>query len=60
MERRKTDRDECEGCGQEITGDHGQCPECGAFLNRERLVRWLVGGVVVLGLVTYLVVSGAS
>ncbi len=60
MERRKTDKEECPGCGGEITGDHGQCPECGAYLERQGLLLWLTAGVVVLAVVTYLVVTGGA
>lgn len=57
MAGRKTDTEECEGCGSAVTGDPGQCPECGMFLNRGRLVRWFVAAVAALGVVTYLVLG---
>lgn len=54
----KSDTEECGGCGREIAGDPGQCPGCGKFLNRGRLVRWFAGTVVALGLVTALILAG--
>lgn len=55
---RKSDAEECEGCGREIDGDPGQCPGCGAFLNRGRLARWFAGTVLALGAVTALILMG--